>query len=322
MNLAALRSRFPVPTLLTVTVLAGTADLITAQDRESVPAGEARRITAPDPAAAARATQLYQEVRKELPMPNDEAAMAAWKDQDGKLRDLSLLVLKQPAAMAAIRPAMVRDLADAKLGTETKARIIGMALLDEDKHTFAAVTQVWTSSIDAGNQQADRLFSFEEQVALTERGFALAAGKLKEFLREPAGTLAARAAAALAFGGDASARELLKPWNEVTVDAAIENFENLNARCQAAVGLAALGDRDAVPALRTFAHDLVEKLLEGKDQTAMAAWAVQRVSYYLASPRPRLGEVELRTDAVRDDAMLESPDAAKVRAALAKLAPK
>ena len=55
--------------------------------------------------------------------------------------------------------------------------------------------------------------------------------------------LAARAAAALAFGGDASARDLLKPWNDVTVDAAIENLENLNARCQAAVGLAALGDR-------------------------------------------------------------------------------
>jgi hypothetical protein len=315
MTLAELRSRLQsTAAVLTLTVLTGTAELATAQGKEVLAAGQSRTVSAAATAAVARATQLYAAVRAELPPPTDEAGEAAWKAMDEQYRELTNLSLQQPAAMAALRPLLRRDLAERGRSAETLGRLLALALLDEDKAMMTAATDLWTTTPE--------LFEFEEQVALSERGFAPARAKLLEFLAQPQGALAARAAAALAFAGDASMRDVLLPWANTTIAESLGDSQKFDARCAAAVALAALGDTKAVPALRTYLRKMVEDMLQVDAVTPQAAWFVHRTAYFLASQRPRLGWFAARVDAFAGPDLGDYTDAKKVRAALDQLAPK
>src|SRR5262245_43551804 len=84
------------PSLLTVLVLAGTAELTTAQDKQPLAAGSSRAIdVGSERDAAARALQLYQEVRKDLPPASDEASRIAAKGLEDRFHELTGLVLRR-----------------------------------------------------------------------------------------------------------------------------------------------------------------------------------------------------------------------------------
>ncbi|MBL8756754.1 MAG: hypothetical protein JNK15_25885 [Planctomycetes bacterium] len=303
------------PAILTVLALNGTVDVTTAQGKQPLAAGSSRTIdVGAARAASARARQLYQQVRKDLPPPADEASMIARKELDERFQELIALVLQQPAAAAGLRGAVVQDLADASLGAEPRARVAQLALLDGDAATFAAVTRAWP--LDPG------AFGFESQIALAERGFAPAKAMLREQLAEPHGPQTARVAAALAVGGDDSVRATLRPFLDADVAAAGRDFQAFDARCHAAVAMQALGDPEPVRQLRAALVAQVEAWIASADaqQLALADWCLQRGEYWLGAQRPRLSWPDLRLRAATPQRA--QPDAAALRARAAALAPK
>ena len=304
-----------VPATFTVLVLAGTAEFATAQGKEVLPAGSSRTIDAGgERAAVARARQLYEQVRKELPPSNDEAWMAARKNLEDGFHELMDLVLQRPRCAATLRGAIAQDLADARLAAEPQARVLQLALLDEDAATFAAVTRVWS-------QDPDR-FGFEEQVALAERGFEPAKAKLRESLAKPRGVLVARVFAALASGGDDSARAALPRFLAANVADAGKDLQRFDARCHAAVAMQSLGDPAPARELRTALIAQVETWAASGDaqQLALADSCLQRAEYWLAAQQPRLSWPEIRQRAATP--RRGEPEAASLRARAAALTPK
>lgn len=304
-----------VPATFTVLVLAGTAELATAQGKEALPAGSSRTIdVGGERAAVARARQLYDGARRELPPATGEASTAARKDQEDRFQELIDLVLQRPAAWVALRQALVVDLGDARLAAEARARALQLSLLDEDAGTFAAVTRVWPLHPDA--------FGFEEQVALAERGFAPAKAKLRESLAEARGVRIARVLAALASGGDESVRPALGRFLTADVANAGRSIQRFDARCHAAVALQSLGDPAPVRELRTALIAQVETWAASGDpqQLALADSCLQRAEYWFGTQQPRLSWPEIRQRAATP--RRGEPDAASLRARAAALTPK
>ncbi len=304
-----------VPATLTVLVLTGTAELATAQGNEALPAGSSRTLDVGDErAAVARALALYEDVRKELPPATDDASAAARKDDEDRFRELVGLVLERPAAAAALRPAVVQDLARDRLAGEPRARAVQLALLDEEARAFAVTSRMWTQHPDA--------FGFEAQLALAERGFAPAMAKLRESLPQQRGVGIARVLAALAAGGDESARPALGRFLTADVTDAGKDFQRFSARCQAAVALRALGDPAPARELRTALIAQVETWVASGDarQLAVADRCLRHGEYWLGVAQPRLSWFQVRLLAAtprRGEA-----DAASLRARAAALAAK
>jgi hypothetical protein len=301
-----------VPATLTVLVLAGTAELATGQDKEPLPAGSSRTIdVGAERAALARTRQLYEQVRKELPPPNDEASIAARKELEDGFQELMVLALQRPRCAAMLRGPITQDLADVRLAAEPRARVLQLALLDEDPTTFAAVTHVWSLHPDR--------FGFEEQVALAERGFEPAKAKLRESLAQPRGVVIARVLAALTSGGDEEARVALRRFLRPNVTDAGKESPRFDARFHAAAAMQAIGDPAPAQELRTALIAQVETWAASGDaqQLAVADWCLQRAEYWLGSQQPRLSWPEIRQRAATP--RRGEPDAASLRARAAAL---
>jgi hypothetical protein len=314
----ALRARLrdlAAPATLTVLVLAGTAELLTAQGPAVLPAGSSRTIDAgAERTAVARARELYEQVRKELPPANDEASTVARKDLDERFHELIGLALQQPAVVTALRPAIAQDLAGGRLGAEPCARAVQLALLDEEPRMFSLATRAW--------EQHPERFGLEEQIALTERGFAPARGKLRESLAQMRGVQVGRVYAALAAGGDESARPALGRFLRADVADAGRDIQRFDARCYAAAASQQLGDAAPMRELRTALVAQVETWVASGDpqQLALADSCLQRGEYWLGSQQPRLSWPDVRVRAASPQR--GTPDAASLRARATALAAK
>jgi len=314
-DLRARLRNLAVSATFTVLVLAGNAEVATAQGKEVLPAGSSRTIAASDERdVRARTRQLFDAARKELPRPTDEVSTAAWKEQEDRFHELVDIVLQRPAAAAMLRQPLSIELGNARLAAGPRARMLQLALLDEDAGTFAAATQVWELHSDT--------FGFEEQVALAERGFAPAKAKLRELLAQSRGLRNVRVFAALASGGDDTARAALPRFLAANVADASRDIQRFDARCHAAVAMQSLGDPAPVRELRTALIAQVETWVASGDaqQLALADSCLQRAEYWLATQQPRLSWPELRQRAAAKHR--GEPDAASVRARAAALASK
>lgn len=311
-DLRARLRNLSVPATLTVLVLAGSAELATAQGKETLPNGSTRTIDASgERAVRMRTRQLFEAVRKELPRPTDEASTAAWQQQEDGFHELLDLVQRQPAAAAMLRQALVIELGNARLAAEPRARLLQLALLDEDATTFAAAARAWESNPDA--------FGLEEQIALAERGHAPAMTKLRESITKVRGIQVGRLFAALTAGGDGSARPAMARFLAASVADAAKDLQRFDARCHAAVALQSLGDPAPVRELRTALIAQVEAWVAAGDaqQLALADTCLQRAEYWLVAPQPRLSWPEIRQRAAAK--LGGAPDAASLRARAAAL---
>ena len=314
------RLRFPSsPAVLTVLVLAGTAELVTAQGAQTLSAGEGRRIdvaagSGDERAAVARARQLYTEVRTELPLATDEASTVARKNAEDAFQELLRMVAEQSAGATALRPAIAQDLAGGKLGSDARGRVVQLALLDNEDRVAGLARRQW--------QQHSEDFGLEAQIALAERGFAPAMAKVREAFGQVRGRPIARLMAALAVGGDESSRAPLGRFLRADVADAAQDIQVLDARCHAAVAMQAAGDAEPMRELRTALVAQVEKWIASGEpqQLALADACLQRGEYWLASERPRLSWPEVRIAAASQSR--GEPTAASLRARAAALAVK
>lgn len=306
------RSR-QVPFTLSITVLLGSAELVDAQERTRVVAGETRNVQPRDDARrdAARASTLFVATNRDLPEPADEQSMLQWKDLDEQHGELGICLLRSPAAVAAVKNDLLTALSKAGVPDVRRGRLLQLADLTEEVALHDAGAAL------VGKQP--NAFTFEHWIALAARGNAAGRTELHRFLQEPRGALGARVVAALVLGGDASRRDGLEEFVAVPMDEAIDDFQKFDARCLAVLALAHLGD----PAPRTtFVKDLagaVAERLDSPQAIAASADFVRRATFFLGQPNPRVDNLDLRLRAFVVPALGAGDDAAAVRKAVTDL---
>jgi hypothetical protein len=128
----------------------------------------------------------------------------------------------------------------------------------------------------------------------------------------------------MAFAGDASLRATLAPFAATTMAATRTDVDQFDARCAAAVAIAALGDARPAQALRADVLANASAALSSADEAEMAqaGWFLLRAAYYLATPRPRLSYLQRRADAFAGPEGGVVVDAEVLRARMRRLAPK
>lgn len=298
---------------LSITVLLGAVDLVTAQERTNLRAGG--RTAVQDAASARRdaaaASALFVACNRELPEPTDEKAMLEWKQVDEQFGDLTRLWLRSPAAVGAVRADLQRALARPESSDTLRGRMIRLALLSEDAGLLRAAAE-------AARQHPDAC-QLDDWMALAERGEQFARAPLHEFLKDPAGTLGAQVNAALVVGGEQARRDDLAPFLTVSMRDAFDEFMKFDARCIAAVAFAHLGDPVPRRLLLAELAEVVASRLETPQDVVVSADLVRRATYFFGQPTPRLGHLGTRLMTFEVPALRGEPDADAVRAAVANL---
>ena len=294
MNLTNLLTRSHLRAALTVTVLVGHAELVQAQQRQPVAAGEQAQAQAMAQARAdaGQATTLLLLVRQVPEEGTDERAlmaMMAWKDA---AEDLSRILIRSAAARAAVRSDLLQALQAPNVPEAARGTLISLADLDDDARALRATA--------AAFQARPELSTQDQRIALVERGEAGPSKLLLATIEQQKDLPStAVAAAALAFAGDDSVRPTLQRWAKTPLADALADFQVLDARFATAAALHALGDKE--PRLR---------LLAALERTAVAGWdsgdeqrqatareLAVRSAYFFGQGRPRLSHLGRRIGA-------------------------
>lgn len=298
---------------LSVTVLLGAADVVTAQERTAVRAGGQKAVqdAASTRRDAAAAATLFAACNRELPEPTDEKSILEWKQLDEQLGELTRLWLRSPAAVGAVRADLQRALVRPESSDTLRGRMITLAAMSEDAGLLRAAT-------DAAKQHPDAC-RLDDWMALAERGEQFARAPLHEFLKDPAGTLGAQVTAALVVGGEPARRDDLAPFLAVSMRDAFDEFMKFDARCVAAAALARIGDPAPRRLLLAELGEEVASRLDTPQGVAVSADFVRRATYFFGQPTPRFGHLGTRLMLFEVPALRGEPDADAVRTALANL---
>lgn len=298
---------------LAILPLTGTAELLTAQGRTPLPAGQAVQLPPPrvDAAALARARTLLANLRKDTDKLDlqDEQNLLLLKQVDEDQQDLTMLLMQQPELLPPLREGLRKDLAAAATPPAVVGRLLGIAALDTDSSALAVLERRWPLGPDA--------FDYQVQLAMAERGSALVRPALQTTMQEPDSDLAVLSAAALALGGSDFGKAALQPALAIDLHDAADDFRPFDRRAQAAIGMAALGDAQALPRLQADLRAVVGELLERGD-LGRAAWMVQRAAVYLR-PSPRLSFLQQRIQLAAPELAAKDVAAPLVRSWLDRL---
>jgi len=267
-----------VATTLALTVLAGQADVLSAQGGRVVRAGSTVELGGPVKKPKVELTAKQQKFiqrcittlrsAKPIDQLGEEEAMMQMKDVAEASGDLVTLLRERPEAIALMRKDLLQiELPTTQKGSQLREAVLDILVLDEDQGVTRRVLRLL--------KQNPGWFSMRQLLSLAGRNQEPAITRIETIVKaRPDDITLVPYASVLAMHKNRAGEKILRDYF-----ARVRRIGVDDRAFMAAIGLHALGDQDAWSKQVARVKRKVDTVLS-RDQLAQAKFVVLRAAYY------------------------------------------